>query len=66
MLALPAGFNEEQFDKTIVSIHEQKKQQQTQLESKKQLGVQFKVVEDFVNELSSNFTQHDINTLLGD
>ena len=67
-LAKSAGFNQEQFDKTIVSIHEQKKQLENQLEAKKkQLGDQLKVVEDYVKK---NYlpTLHNtiLNTLLGD
>lgn len=67
-LAKSAGFNQEQFDKTIVSIHEQKKQQQTQLESKKQqLGDQLKVVEDYVMKNYPHALYDTIlTTLLGD
>ena len=62
-LAKSAGFNQERFDKTIVSIHEQKKQQQTQLESKKQqLGDQLKVGRRLCDEkLSPRFIRHHIN-----
>lgn len=67
-LAKSAGFNQEQFDKTLVSIHEQKKQQQTQLESKKQqLGDQLKVVEDYVMKNYPHALYDTIlTTLLGD
>lgn len=67
-LAKSAGLNQEQFNKTVVSMHEQKQQLQNQLEArKKQLGDEFKVVEDYVTKAYPS-TLHTmiLNTLLGD
>ena len=67
-LAKSAGLNQEQFTKTLLSMQEQQKQYQTQLEErKKQLGEQLKVVEDCVTKTYPPALHNTIlNTLLGD
>ncbi|WP_218814589.1 hypothetical protein [Rickettsiella endosymbiont of Dermanyssus gallinae] len=51
-LAKSAGLNQEQFNKTLLSMQEQQLQYQNQLEErKKQLGSQLKVVEDYVTKI---------------
>jgi len=67
-LAKSAGFNQEQFTKTLLSMQEQQKQYQTQLEErKKQLGEQLKVVEDYVTKTyPSTLYNTVLTTLLGD
>lgn len=67
-LAKSAGLNQEQFNETLLSMQEQQKQYQTQLEErKKQLGEQLKVVEDYVTK-TYPATLHNtvLTTLLGD
>lgn len=50
-LAKSAELNQEQFNKTLISMHEQQQKYQNQLEKqKKQLGDQLKVVEDYVTK----------------
>lgn len=67
-LAKSAGLNQEQFNKTLLSMQEQQKQYQTQLEErKKQLGEQLKVVEDYVTKTYPAALHNTVlTTLLGD
>ncbi len=67
-LAKSAGLNQEQFNKTIISMQEQQQHYQTQLEErKKQLGSQLKVVEDYVTKnYPPSLHNTVLNTILGD
>ena len=67
-LAKSSGLNQEQFNKTLVSMQEQQRQYQNQLEErKKQLGSQLKVVEDYVTKTYPPSLHNTVlNTLLGD
>ena len=60
--------NQSQFEKSLATMKEQQQNYQTQLaERKKQLGEQFKVVEDYVaNTFLSSLHNTVLNTLLGD
>jgi hypothetical protein len=66
--AKQVGLNQTQFDKTLLTLQEQQQQFQTQREErKKQLGEQFKVVEDYVSKTYPTALHSTIlNTLLGD
>lgn len=67
-LAKSAGLNQDQFNKTILSMQERQKHYQIQLEErKKELGDKLKVLEDYVTKTYPP-SLHDtvLNTILGD
>ncbi len=66
--AKQVGLNQSQFEKTLATMQEQQQNYQTQLaERKKQLGEQFKVVEDYVTKTYPSALHNTVlTTLLGD
>ncbi|WP_010597590.1 hypothetical protein [Rickettsiella massiliensis] len=66
--AKQGGLNQAQFEKILSTMQEQQQSYQTQLaERKKQLGEQFKVVEDYVAKTYPSALHHTVlATLLGD
>lgn len=66
--AKEVGLNQTQFEKTLSTMQEQHQSYQTQLaERKKQLGEQFKVVEDYVTKTYPSALHNTVlTTLLGD